>query len=97
MVVQIIDQFYLVVEHPENNAPVTADTDGPVVDQIAFQSVKPPAGQVQFITVFGSIQNQQYTTQAFCMVCVDTFGRTSLKKDPEAFMFPANDHGEIVM
>ena len=51
MVVKIVDQFDLIVEHPKNDAPVTTYADGPVVEQVALQTMEAPAGQVQCITL----------------------------------------------
>ena len=74
MVVKVINQFDVIIKHTKNDAPVTANADGAVVEQIAFESMKTPSWEIQFARVSCAIQNQQHTTQAFRMTRVDTFG-----------------------
>jgi hypothetical protein len=74
VVVKVINQFDVIIQHTKNDAPVAADADGTVVEQIAFETMKAPSWEIQFVRVSCAIQNQQHTTQAFRMTRVDTFG-----------------------
>ncbi|AIG03558.1 hypothetical protein HZ99_15825 [Pseudomonas fluorescens] len=46
MVVKVINQFDVIIQHTKNDAPVTADADGTVAEQIAFEPMKAPSREI---------------------------------------------------
>src|SRR5690606_36263697 len=63
VIIQVIDQFGILVFKTENQSPVAVDSDREKTFQVATQLVQAPAGRIQITGIFCVIQCRQHDAQ----------------------------------
>src|SRR5690606_7044684 len=96
VVVQIIEQFYVLPGEAEGHAPVAADGDSPVLRQVALEQMQAKARHVCIIRVLGLFQHSQNTFEALGMIGANATGGTRLIEHLQAFVLEGFNHASSV-